>query len=69
MALAALIPAMDGHHWAVVYAAAPQIGQSRQQAGRTVAFGRVGNSKLRHLYFEDQSYFDSTPEFEFQPGK
>jgi len=39
MTLAALIPAVNGQHRAIVHAAAPQIGETIEQAGMAGAFG------------------------------
>ena len=39
MAPAALVAAMDREHRAIVHAAAPQIGETIEQAGMAGAFG------------------------------
>ena len=39
MALSALVAAVNRHHRAIVHAAAPQIGETIEQAGMAGAFG------------------------------
>jgi hypothetical protein len=41
MAPAALVPAMDRQHGAVVHASAPQVGKAIEQTGMAGAFGQI----------------------------